>query len=37
MGNGYEINETGGGMNLMRRPEKDDRGYVHELHAHGRI
>lgn len=36
MGNGYEINGTGGGMNLMRS-EKDDRGYVHELHAHGRI
>ena len=37
MVSGYEINGTGGGMNLMRRPEKDHRGCVHGLYVHGRI
>ena len=32
-----KINGTGGGMNLMRRPEKDHRGCVHGLCVHGRI
>ena len=34
---GMKINGTGGGMNLMRRPEKDHRGCVHGLCVHGRI
>ena len=37
MASGYEINGTGGGMDLMKKPEKDHGGRVHGLYVHGRI